>query len=68
MVQKELTDDTAWPKSWAGGKINQPGKLAPYPSDKNEKNGTLLCDVTMTLIRQEKIWNIFLLEQHICFL
>ena len=32
------------------------------------KNGTLLCDVTMTLIRQEKIGNIFFLKQHICFL
>ena len=28
----------------------------------------LLCDVTMTLIRQEKIGNIFFLKQHICFL
>ena len=28
----------------------------------------LLCDVTMTLIRQEKIGNIFFLNQHICFL
>ena len=32
------------------------------------KNGTLLCDVTMTLMRQEKIGNIFFLKQHICFL
>ena len=32
------------------------------------KNGTSLCDVTMTLIRQEKIGNIFFLKQHICFL
>ena len=32
------------------------------------KNGTLLCDVTMTLIRQEKIGNIFFLKQHTCFL
>ena len=32
------------------------------------KNGTLLCDVTMTLIRQEKIGNIFFLKQHIYFL
>ena len=32
------------------------------------KSGTLLCDVTMTLIRQEKIGNIFFLKQHICFL
>ena len=32
------------------------------------KNGTLLCDVTMTLIRQEKNGNIFFLKQHICFL
>ena len=32
------------------------------------KNGTLPCDVTMTLIRQEKIGNIFFLKQHICFL
>ena len=32
------------------------------------KNGMLLCDVTMTLIRQEKNGNIFFLEQHICFL
>ena len=31
-------------------------------------NGTLLCVVTMTLIRQEKIENIFFLKQHICFL
>ena len=29
------------------------------------KNGTLLCDVTMTLMRQEKIGNIFFLKQHI---
>ena len=28
----------------------------------------LLCDVTMTLMRQEKIGNIFFLKQHICFL
>ena len=28
----------------------------------------LLCDVTVTLIRQEKIGNIFFLEQHIYFL
>ena len=34
----------------------------------SRKNGTLLCDVTMTLIGQEKIGNIFFLEQHICFL
>ena len=32
------------------------------------KNYTLLCDVTMTLIRHEKIGNIFFLKQHICFL
>ena len=32
------------------------------------KNGTLLCDVTMALIRQEKNGNIFFLKQHICFL
>ena len=32
------------------------------------KNGMLLCDVTMTLIRQEKIGNIFFLKEHICFL
>ena len=32
------------------------------------KNGTLLCDVTMTLTRQEKIGNILFLKQHICFL
>ena len=32
------------------------------------KKGMLLCDVTMTLVRQEKIGNIFFLEQHICFL
>ena len=32
------------------------------------KNGTLLCDVTMTLILQEKIGNIFFLKQHIYFL
>ena len=32
------------------------------------KNGTLLCDVTMTLIRQEKIGNIIFLKQHTCFL
>ena len=32
------------------------------------ENGTLLCDFTMTLIRQEKIGNIFFLKQHICFL
>ena len=37
MVQYELTDDTAWPKSWAGGKINQPGQLAPHPSDKDNQ-------------------------------
>ena len=35
MVQQELTDDTVWPKSWAGAKINQPGQLAPHPSDKD---------------------------------
>ena len=29
------------------------------------KNGMLLCEVTMTLIRQEKNGNIFFLEQHI---
>ena len=28
----------------------------------------LLCDVSMTLIRQEKIGNIFFLKQRICFL
>ena len=32
------------------------------------KNGTSRYDVTMTLIRQEKIGNIFFLKQHICFL
>ena len=32
------------------------------------ENGTLLCDVTITLIRQDKIGNIFFLKQHICFL
>ena len=32
------------------------------------ENDTLLCDVTMTLMRQEKIGNIFFLKQHICFL
>ena len=32
------------------------------------KNDTLLCDVTMTLIRQEKNGNIFFLKQHTCFL
>ena len=32
------------------------------------KNGTLLCDATMTLMRLEKIGNIFFLKQHICFL
>ena len=32
------------------------------------KNGTLLCDVTMTLIRQQKIGNIFFLKQHVSFL
>ena len=32
------------------------------------KNGTLLCDITMTLIRLEKIGNIFFLKQHVCFL
>ena len=32
------------------------------------KNGMLLCDVTMTLIRQEKIGNIFFLKQHVYFL
>ena len=32
------------------------------------KNGTLLCDATMTLIRQEKIGNILFLKQHVCFL
>ena len=37
MVQYELTDDTAWPKSWAGGKINQPGQLAPHPTDKGNQ-------------------------------
>ena len=30
--------------------------------------GALLCDVTMTLIRQEKNGNIFFLKQQICFL
>ena len=37
MVQKELTDDTVSPKSWAGGKIKQPGQLAPHPSDKDNQ-------------------------------
>ena len=37
MMQEELTDDTAWPKSWAGGKINQSGQLAPHPSDKDNR-------------------------------
>ena len=37
MVQKELTDDTVWPKSLVGGKINHPGQLAPYPSDKGNQ-------------------------------
>ena len=32
------------------------------------KNGTLLCDVTMTLIRQDKMETSFFLKQHICFL
>ena len=32
------------------------------------KNSTLLCDVTVTLIRQDKIGNIIFLKQHICFL
>ena len=32
------------------------------------KNGTLLCDVTMTLIRQEKLETSFFLKQHVCFL
>ena len=32
------------------------------------ENSKLLCDVTMTLIRQEKIGNIFFLKQHIYFL
>ena len=32
------------------------------------RNGTLLCDVTMTLIRQDKIGNIFFRKQHKCFL
>ena len=31
------------------------------------ENGTLLCDVTMTLIRQEKLETSFFLKQHICF-
>ena len=35
----------------------------------SRKNGTLHCDVTMTLIRQEKKFeNIFFLKQHILFL
>ena len=32
------------------------------------ENGTLLCDVTMTLIRQEKNGNTFFLKHHLCFL
>ena len=31
------------------------------------KNGTLLCDVIMTLLQQEQYGNIFFLKQHICF-
>ena len=37
MVQQELTDDNVSPKSWAGGKINQPGQLAPHPTDKGNQ-------------------------------
>ena len=31
-IMVQLTDDTVWPKSWAGDKINQPGQLTSHPS------------------------------------
>ena len=37
MVHYEWTDDIVRPKSLAGGKINQPGQLAPHPLDKGNQ-------------------------------
>ena len=43
MVQKELNDDTLHDSNpvggggAGGGKINQPGQLAPHPSDKGNQ-------------------------------
>ena len=59
MMQEELTDDTIWPKSWAGGKINQPGQLAPHPSDKGKPlEQLILVTLEHIFITSEKHVNI----------